>query len=156
KPLTILDHLGGSPFLCVASHSAGTRSDYDSFVTWIKRTATDAEKIVERKAPADGWAKYQALRPKIVDLLSRADQANRDNLFPALAGGQTAIVFDTGAESQRWVAPMPESPNPLPMLEIGLSGSVTDAAKLRAAVQQYFYIVQDAISLLHDVNPEEV
>jgi hypothetical protein len=72
-----------------------------------------------------------------VALLERLDAANREHLFPALADGQGAFVMDLEAKSQKWFEQMPESPKPLPMFELALVSSVSDAEKLRKGVTNF-------------------
>ncbi len=156
QPLTILDHAGGSPLLVIASRSKQTIEQYDQTVSWLKRVAADAEELAEQKSPPDKWQVFKQWRPRIVGLLARLDTATREHLFPALADGQTALVFDTESKSSRWIAQMPRAKEPLPMLEIGLVGSVSSAEQLRSGVAEYFAILQDTIALLHEANPGEV
>ena len=105
KPLTLLDHVGGNPLLFLAGRSNESPEDYEQAVEWVKRIGVQVEKIVEAKAPAEDWAKYQQYRDRGLALLERLDRANREHFIPALADGQSALVVDTSAESTRWVRP---------------------------------------------------
>jgi len=153
-PLTILDHVGGSPLLFIASHSKQTVEQYDQTVSCVQRVALDAEELVKQKTPPEEWQEFEKLRPRIVDLLTRWSTTTRDQLFPAVADGQLALVVDAQAKSERWIAPMPRAQDPLPMLELGLVGSTNSAEHLRIAVTDYFAITQDSIALVHEVHPE--
>jgi hypothetical protein len=124
-------------------------------VAWLKRIAGHAEEIAEKKADPDEWAKYQEFRDRGIALLKRLDQANREQLFPAMADGQGAFVMDVAAKSQKWFDKMPESPKPLPMLEMALVTSVSDAAKLRQGVETYIDVAQDAYKLVQEIEPDE-
>jgi hypothetical protein len=154
RPLTILNHAGGTPALVIGARSKESVADYEKAVAWLKRTAPHVEKIAEEKVAADDWAKYQEFRDRIVALLTRLDTANRDQLLPALADGQDALVMDISATSKQWFEKMPESPKALPMPELGFVVSVTDAPKLRQGVKEYVAVVQDAIKLMHEIDPE--
>jgi hypothetical protein len=156
QPLTLLDHAGGNPLLLYASRSKQTIEQYDATIAAASRVFLDGEEIAEKAAPAEQWAEYQKWRPKVLDLLKRLDTTTRENLYPAFADGQMALVFDTGAESLQWQAEVPAAEKPLPMLEIALVGSVSDADRLRAAVTDLFQLTQDTIALLHEANPSEV
>lgn len=156
KPLTILNHVGGSPMAMVASRSNDTVEDYDEAVAWLRRTARHVEQIVESKADPDDWAKYMKYRDRIVDLLRRLNTANREHLYPAMADNQGALVLDVAAESQQWFAQLPKSPKPLPMFEMGVVASVSDAEHLRQGVKEYFAVVRDAIKLMREIEPDEV
>jgi hypothetical protein len=50
---------------------------------------------------------------------------------------------------------MPESPKPLPMLELAIVMSVSDAEHLRQGVEEYIDILQDALQLAREINPDE-
>jgi hypothetical protein len=156
KELTLLDHVGGSPLLFVAGRSKESPEDYEQAVQWVKRIGVQVEKIVESKAPAEDWARYQQYRDRGLELLKRLDRANREHLIPALADGQSALVVDTAAQSTRWVRQMPESPNPLPMLELAFVAGVSDAEHLRQGIVEIIDVAEDALAMAREFNPDEV
>jgi hypothetical protein len=156
KPLTILNHVGGNPMLVVASRSKQNIQDYEDAVAWLKKTAGHLEKIAEEKAKPDDWAKYQKFRDRAIALLQRLDQTNREHLYPALADGQGAFVMDVSAKSTQWFKQMPESPKPLPMLEMAFTASVSDAERLRQGVSAYIDVAREAYHLLKDIHPKEM
>jgi hypothetical protein len=154
KPLTILNHAGGAPALVIGARSKESVADYEKAVAWLTRTAPHVEKIAEEKADAEDWAKYQEYRDRIVALLQRLDTANRDHLLPGLAEGQDALVMDVSARSKQWFEKMPESPTELPMPELAFVVSVTNAERLRQGVKEYVAVVEDAITLMHEIDPD--
>jgi hypothetical protein len=156
KPLTILDHIGGNPLLVVASRSNDTVEDYDELVSWLRRTAGHVEQIVETKADPEDWARYLKYRDRAIDLLRRLNDANREHLYPAFADNQGAIVVDTAAASKRWVRQMPESPKPLPMLEVAIVASVSDAEQLQLGLKEYFSVASAALEMAREIEPEGV
>ncbi|HEX2473472.1 MAG TPA: hypothetical protein VHK01_01930 [Lacipirellulaceae bacterium] len=156
KPLTILNHVGGSPMLFAATRTKESPRDYEAMVEAFKRIAQRVEKIAESKAEPDDWAEYQEIRERALPLLRRWDRATREHLVPALQDGQSALVMDTSAESKRWFRQMPESPKPLPMLEFAIIAGVSDADELRKAWTEYFDIAGEAIEILREVNPDDV
>jgi len=156
KPLTILEHVGGSPAMCLATRSNDTVEDYDQAVTWISQTAGHVEKVLELKADAEDWAKYMEYRDRIIALLQRVDKANREFMYPAFEDNQAAIVLDVSAEGTQWIKHMPESPKPLPMLELGIVASVSDAEKLRQGVREYAAVVKDGVALAREAYPDKI
>jgi hypothetical protein len=156
KPLALLKHVGGNPTLLLATRSKEDPEDYDRGVEWLKRVAVQVEKILQAKADPDDWARYQQIREEAVGLLERLDRANREHLLLAFQDGQSALVVDTSAQSKQWSNKMPESPNPLPMFELALVLSVSDADHLRQGATQYFDVVQDAIALAREIHPDQV
>jgi hypothetical protein len=156
KPLSILSHVGGTPLLMLASRSKNGLDDYVKIVDWLKRVAGHVEQIAEKKADSDDWEKYQKIRDKGIELLERLDKANREQMFPALADGQGALVIDFTAKSQKWFEKMPAAKKPLPMLELALVAGVSDAEKLHAGLKTYIDVGQDAIKLAKEVHGEEM
>jgi hypothetical protein len=156
EPLTVLEHAGGNPMLLVATRTKQSVEDYDQTISRLKRVAAQVELVAKEKAEPEQWARYLELREKGLPLLERLNQATREHLMPALADGQQALVVDAAATSKQWIDKMPRSPQPLPMLEIGFATNVSDAEHLRKGVAEYFDVVQDAIALLHEINPDEV
>jgi hypothetical protein len=156
RQLSLLNHVGGSPLLFLAGRSKESPEDYEQAVEWVKRIGVQVEKIVESKAPPEDWARYQQYRDRGLELLERLDRANREHFIPALADGQSALVVDTAAESTRWARQMPESPNPLPMLELAFVASVSDAEHLRQGIVETVDVAEDALALAREFNPDEV
>ncbi|HEX5472696.1 MAG TPA: hypothetical protein VFW73_12470 [Lacipirellulaceae bacterium] len=156
KPLTILSHVGGSPMFLFASRSKQNIKDYEQTVDWLKKTTLHVEQIAEEKSDPDHWAKYQELRKRIVGLLKRIDQANRTDLYPALADGQGAFIFDVSAKSKQWFDKMPESPTPLPMLEMAFVAGVSNADLLRQGVTAYIDVARDAYKMVRELNPNKM
>ncbi len=156
KPLSILNHVGGSPLLLFASRSKQNIQDYEELVAWLKKTAVHVEKIAEEKADEEDWAKYQEIREQVIALLERLDKANREHLYGALADGQGAFIVAAEAKSKRWFKQMPESPKPLPMLEVGFTAAVSNAEQLRQAVSTYIDVAIQAYNLIKEHNPKEM
>jgi hypothetical protein len=156
KRLEILSHVGGNPMLFIATHAGDTVEDYNLAIDWLKRLALDVEKIVEQQAPPDEWAKHLQFRERGIQLLRRIDRANREQIIPAMRSNEQALVMDVASKSIQWFAPMPRARQPLPMLEIGIVARVDDAALLRRGVAEYASVIEDALKLAHDVQPDQI
>ena len=156
RPLTVLNHVGGNPLLLYATHTADTVEDYNLGINWVTRLAADAEKIVETHVPPDDWAKYSQYRERGLELLRRIDRANREQIIPSMRANEQALVVDVASKSVQWFAPLPRSPEPLPMLEIGVVARVNDAELLRKGVSEYSAVIQEALKLMHEISPDEI
>jgi hypothetical protein len=154
--LTVVDHVGGDPMLMIATRTKQSVEEYDQTITWLKRVAAQVELIAKEKTDPDRWAEYLEFREKAVPLLDRLNAATREHMMPALADGQQAFVMDAAATSQQWIELMPKSPQPLPMLELGLVANVSNAQQLRKGVSEYFSVIQEFIGLLHEMHPDQV
>jgi hypothetical protein len=156
KPITLLDHVGGNPLAFIATRSKENPQDYEQAVDWVKRIGRQVEKIVESKVAPEQWARYQQYRDRGIALLERLDRANREHFIPALTDGQSALVVDTAIQSKQWVQQLPESPKPLPMLELAIVCSVSDAEHLRQGIAEVVDVIEDAIALAREASPEVV
>jgi hypothetical protein len=155
KPLTILEHVGGNPIFFAATRSNDTVEDYDAAIEWLTETAKHVEQIAESKSEPEQWAEYLKYRDRGIELLKRLNTANREYLYPAFADNQGAVVLDASAKSKQWHNEMPESPEELPMIELGIVCSVSDAEKLREGVKEYIAVIRDAIALAREIHPED-
>jgi hypothetical protein len=156
RPLVVLNHVGGNPMFAMAAHAGDTVQDYDTIVSGFKRLAGDIEEIVKQQAPPEVWAKYETFRGRWIELWQRLDRANREKLYPSMKANETAIVLDVASKSTQWFSAMPRSKEPLPMLEMGVVARVDDAALLRQGISEYWAVVQEALKLVHEMNPEQV
>ena len=77
-------------------------------------------------------------------------------LMPAMKDGQSALVVDAQLTSTQWFAQMPESPHPLPMLEMAMVMGVSDAELLKQGCQEYFAVSQAIANILHELEPDEI
>jgi hypothetical protein len=94
-------------------------------------------------------------RDRGIALLQRIDRANREQIIPSMTANEQALVLDVASKSERWFAPMPRSPQPLPMFELGMVARVSDAELLKKGVAEYVAVINDAIALGHEIHPEE-
>jgi hypothetical protein len=156
KPLSILKNVGGNPLAFIASRSNDTVEDYDKAVAWLKKTARHIEAIAETKAKPEDWEDYLEHREQVLDLLRRLNRATREHIYPAFASNEGALVVDASAESKQWTKRLPESPEALPMLELGVVASVSDPEELRKGVKEYCSVFRDAIELAREIEPEKV
>jgi hypothetical protein len=152
KPLTILDHLGGSPFFAAAGRSKYTPENYQTLVKWIKVAYGYFEEIGLPQIPADDRQQFQQLAEAAKPILRRLDEATAKLLLPALADGQHGFVLDAKITSKQWLTVMPAQEKDLPMLEPALIVGVSDAEKLRQAFGEYRTAINELLGKLHDLN----
>lgn len=155
KPLTLLNHLGGTPIAYAVGRGKQNPEQYELLVKWLKKADGYIDQIVENEGGEEA-GKYKKFRTAVDPLLTRLDKANREMLRPALADGQTALVLDAQITSTQWLALMPESPQPLPMFELAMVFGVSDADLLKQGCQEYFAVANEVIKILHDMEPEQI
>jgi hypothetical protein len=159
KPLTILDHLGGSPLLAAAGRTGDATPAYKGLVKWAKVFYGHFEEIVLPQLGEAEKEQFQAVTKVVFPLLKRFDEITGQQFLPSLADGQSALVIDARWTSRRWHTALPEAKKPLPMLELGCVHSVSDAELLTKALANYRQLINDSLDAARQLGariPEEV
>jgi hypothetical protein len=156
KPLTLLQHVGGSPLIAVVGRSSSRARYYDFLVKWVKVANGYFEDFaVPQMKPADR-AKYDQFIKEFHPLVRRFDQATGKMLLPALADGQTAFVIDAKCTSKQWNKQQPPAEKPLPLPELALVLGVSDADLLRNACGEYRGLINQVIDHAREAQPQQV
>jgi len=156
KPLNLVQHVGGAPMAAVVGRSKSSVGAYGTLTKWLKVFHGYFEEIALPQMPGKQREQYMAVRDMFLPLVQRADAATRTLLIPALADGQSALVFDTKIKSLQWQSKMPPAQTPLPMLEIALVFGVSDANLLKKACVEYKSIADDGLVKLRELNPGKI
>jgi hypothetical protein len=153
KPLTLLNHVGGSPLFALVSRSHVSTEGYHQLVQAIQMAYPYFEEFAVTKLDREAKDKYEQIRKVALPLLQRLDDVTGTMLVPALANGQGALVVDAKLTSRQWFAPMPAADKALPMLEPALILGVSDAALLRKALGEYRTTFNELTTKIHEVVP---
>lgn len=156
KPLSLVQHTGGSPILAWAGRNKHSPQDYDVFVKWIKKGFGYFEEFGVPQMSDAEREQFKYVMDFAVPQLKRIDNANRTMLIPALADGQTGFVLDADITSKRWHNEMPPATEGLPMFEIALVFGVSDAELLKKGMNEYLAVAQAVADKLKEVNPGSV
>lgn len=154
KPLTILNHVGGSPVFALAGRSQRTSQGYGNLVKILQTAYRYFEEFALPKLDADAKEGIERITPAVRRLLKQFDEVTRTMLLPALADGQSALVVDAKLTSPQWFAPMPAAEKPLPILEPAVVLGVSDAALLRKAADRYRSLFNELTTKVHEVVPK--
>jgi hypothetical protein len=154
KPLTLLNHTGGSPLFALVGRCHVSTESYHQVVQVIHRAYPYLEEFAVPKLDADAKEKYQQIRKAALPLLQRLDDVTGTMLIPALANGQGALVVDAKLTSRQWFAQLPAADKALPMLEPALVLGISDAALLRKALGEYRVLLNELTSKVHEIVPE--
>ncbi len=146
KPLTLLDHLGGSPLLAVVGRAKTSIEGYERVVKGIKKAYGRLDEIAMEKLTGDDKEHYVKAKADFLPLLERLDETTDKLLLPALADGQTGLVLDARWKSKRWAKALPETKAAMPMPEVGILVGVSDADRLRKAMADYRTILNEALT----------
>lgn len=151
RPLTLLNHLGGSPLMAVVWRSGTTVEDYKAFAKWVGAFTGHIEKIALAISP-DAEPFVQTYRKDILPILKELGGITEKLWIPALADGQEAIVLDAKWTSKEWHSALPAD-RELPMLEFGIVLGVSDAAKFKEALQSYRKTLNKLIVKASELDP---
>src|SRR5262249_44583427 len=133
RPLSLLHHAGGNPIIVTVARNKAAPEQYRLLVKWIKIGYGYFKEFGVPHLGEGVREKYRDIAKTFKPLLKRLDQTTAKMLLPALADGQIGFVLDAKITSKRWFKIMPESDQPLPMLEPALILGVSDADLLRKA-----------------------
>jgi len=156
KPLDVQRHVGGTPVLAWMGRGKILPGDYELVVKWLKIGYGYFEEFGLPRMPDGERPKVQQFLNQLRPLAERLDRANRTMLIPALADGQTALVLDTELRSKQFIAALPATREPMPMLEPALVFGVSDAALLRKACAEYRAVAEGVLEALRRVEPDSV
>jgi hypothetical protein len=156
KPLEITQHLGGSPLIAVAARGKSDPEDYEVLVKWVGKGIGYFEDFALEQMEDDERAKAEKALEIARPLLKRLNETTREHLVPALADGQSAIVFDADIKAKKWHEEMSESHAELPMLEFGLALGVSEVDEFMQAMREYKEIADDAVDAIREANPEAI
>ena len=137
KPLSLLEHIGGSPTIAAVARGKVSMQNYDLAAKWLGIGYGYFEKYAVPKMPEGEREKFQQFATSARPLVKRLHRTTRDMLLPALADGQFALVIDTKLKSKRFFPAQPAAEKPLAMLEPALVLGVSDAELLRKACGEY-------------------
>ncbi len=156
KPLGLLEHIGGNPLFGVVARQKCNVKDYDLLVKWLKTGYGYFREFGLPLMEDDDREKVETFTKAALPLVERLDKANREMLFPALADGQFALVVDARLTSKQFIASLPATEKPMPMLEPALVIGVSDAKLLEKGLGEYRAVVNGLIDAMRQVEDVHV
>jgi hypothetical protein len=153
KPLTILEHLGGSPILGFAARGRSDPDGYKTMVKHLKALWGSAEAILNAKLEGEAKDKFQKATKLFLPILTKMDEVNVKMLLPSMMDSQTAFVMDAKWTSARWHNAL-STPKALPMIEFGLVVGVSDPDLFRKALSEYRTLTNEFLAGLREINPD--
>ncbi len=156
KPLSLLDHLGGSPLAALVVRGKYDPQQWDLLVKWTQIGYGYFQDFALPEMPPEQRAVFDQAVDIALPLVERFGSATRDLLLPALSDGQSAVALEAKITSRQWQEQMPKAKEPLPMIEPALVLGVSDAPLLKRAVSEYLAIANRAIEEIRKVNPKAI
>ena len=124
-------------------------------VKWIRIGDQYFEDYAVPTIPPQGREKFDQVMPGLKVLAGRLDKTTRELLIPALADGQSALVLDAKLTSRRFLKTLPSTEQPMPMLEPAIVLGVSNAAKLKKAMDEYYAAADDFVEVIKAVDAKE-
>lgn len=152
KPLSILGHLGASPLVVAASRHKNQAPAYQFVARSIRVAAFHLDKIATPYIPAPYGLFYTRLKEEFEPVVKEFHKITTEQLIPSLADGQSAFVLEAQPFKLDLMPQHDALPFPLPALVYG----VTDMKLLQTACGGYFNLLQQSVTILNRVFPEEV
>jgi hypothetical protein len=140
----------------LVGRTKGSVEGYDLLVKWIGIAHRYVEEYGIPQLPSKDREEFEKVSVEVKPLLDRLNKATRDLLIPALADGQSGLVFDAKLTSQQFIKALPPTPQTLPMLEPAIVVGVTDAAKLKQAFEEYYAVADAFVEILKGLKKSEI
>src|SRR5262249_31943656 len=99
---------------------------------------------------------YKKFTQDAFPLLKKIDETTTKQLIPSLKNGGVGIVIDGKWKSKAWVPVMPKADKEMPMLELGLLLSISDAKRFTGAMTEYRKTLNDLYAKLRENAPDNI
>lgn len=152
QPLSLLQHVGGSPLLGIVARSKVDLKAYDIFTKWAKVGYGYFKDFGLPTIPEKDREKVQKFLEAALPLFEQLDKANRDMLFPALADGQFAFVVDGKLASSHFIDKAPATEKPMPMVEPAFVIGVSNAELLKKGLSEYRSVINGLIDAARNAD----
>jgi hypothetical protein len=153
KPLTLLNHVGGSPLFAAVARSRDSSQNYEKVVKALQVAYRYFEELAVPKFDAQTRERFNQVSRVVLPALERLHHVTGTMLLPALADGQVGVVLDARLTSSQWLAKLPPTEKALPIIEPAVVLSVSDVSLLRKAFAEYRSIFNEFIPKVHEVAP---
>jgi hypothetical protein len=154
KPLSLLEHVGGNPIFGIVSRGKVDVTDYEMITKWLSVGWKYFNEYAVPQMKDDEREKFAAYAKDLMPLVERLDKATRESMIPALADGQSALVFDGKFESKQIQAQVPAWEKAMPFPELALVIGVSDAELLKKGLREYKAIVQEVLAVIEKNDHE--
>jgi hypothetical protein len=156
QPLTILSHVGGSPFAVLASRTSIDAVQLETVAGWCRMAAGFFEKYLVEKMDAEDREKFDEAKTTFGPLLGNLVTTVHTKFIPALADRQFALVLDDETKVSRLQADLPSSTDPLPVIEPAIVLGLADAALFKEGLNDLFEMADTLVNVIREKDPSAV
>ena len=150
KPLTLLEHAGGSPLGAVVVRTKNDPSQFEDFVAWTDMGWSFFQKYLLPKSDGEFQESFDAIDEHLAPLGVQFVDILRTKILPSLADNQLGFVLDAESKSRRPHRDLPSSAEPLPLIGPAIVLGLADAKLFREGLSDLFSLV--AVDLLEKVR----
>lgn len=154
KPLTLLEHLGGSPLIAAVGRADFSLESYQQMTRVIELVWGHAGEVIRTKLPAEARDKYAQVTKSALPLIKRLDTITRTLFLPSLGDGQSGLVIDAKLTTTQWPKGMPKPTKALPVPEVGLVLGIRDPDLFVKALTDYRKLIDDSIRVIKELAPD--
>lgn len=155
RPLTLLDHIGGTPLFAVVNRVSYDPESYRRVVKWIKKANDYFDELAVPKLEDEQKEQYKQFAKLAFPLLKRFDDITDKMLLPSLADGQSALVIDAKLSSKQWFKQLPALKSDLRFPEPALVKSISDRDLFKKALEGYRTLINDTAAVIDKANGGE-
>jgi hypothetical protein len=153
KPLTLLNHVGGSPLFAMVGRSQSLPESYQKLAKALQIGYRYFRELGLPKLDQDARERFEQIAKAVGPLIERLDRVTSTMLLPALADGQVGLVVDAKLTSRQWIARLPATDRSLPLIEPAGIFGVSDSARLRKSLAEYRSMFNELSTKLHEAVP---
>lgn len=156
QPLSILSHVGGSPFAVIASRTSADVLNLDTLMGWGEMGYGFFEKYLYEKMDDDDRAKYDEARETFGPLYESLYNTLTKKFGPALADRQLAFVLDDETTVERLQKELPSSADPLPVIEPAIVFGLADADLFKEGLNDLFELADKLVTVIREKDPSAI
>ncbi len=156
RRLGLLEHAGGAPLASLVMRTKTDPEQFDDLVSWGRMAWTFFQRNMLPKVDADDRERMEHYTERLSPLAERLVSSLRTKLLPALADGQIGFVIDAKSKARRLQRDLPESAEPLPLLEPAVALKLDDPKLFREGMNELFALADDLVDELRGLNPGSV
>jgi hypothetical protein len=153
RPLSVLAHMGGNPFIGVAGSSQSSKEDYEHLRNFCKKVYGYVNEFALPKMDKDTREKFKKYETIALPIVTEIDEITAKKFLPSIDACQAAFVVDFKAKAQRF--PEKDLPKPMPIPEVGIGFTVNDGDMFRDAIVSYVKTVQTGYTRLRPLMAED-
>lgn len=153
SPLTLLRNRGEQPLMLLAQRNRKTAPDYEAFSRWTQVFTQHLTAILESTLPKESLAEFNDFRRVFFPLAKTVDNVLKNDLLPAIDGGESVLVLD-GKWEVREVSGVTPFDTPLQLPRLSLVIQVEDREKLIRGVRRLRDAVNQAAAQLAKQQPQ--